>query len=384
MAIDTAFNPATTKSAPSQGPKRIGILTGGGDCPGLNAVIRAVTRTARSVYDATVIGIEDGFEGLLAGRMRELDYNEVFYLIGEGGTVLGTTNRGDPWHFPVVGSDGQVTITDVSSQIVRRIQEAALDVLIVVGGDGSMHIAHRLSGLGVPVVGVPKTIDNDLSATDQTFGFDTAVGIVSEAIDRLQTTASSHHRVMVIEVMGRDAGWIALAGGLAGGADTILLPEIPFQWPSVFRHVQHRAMRGRRFSIVCVAEGARLPEGGEVVQAMDRRRTDARQLGGIGAVVARRIEEGTGRETRVTVLGHLQRGGSPSAFDRILATRFGVAAAHCACQGQSGVMVALRGVDIDVVPIADSVQALRTVPPDHPLVQTARAIGIRFGDEVAT
>ena len=363
-------------------PARIGLLTGGGDCPGLNAVIRGFTRTARGSYGVTVVGIEDGFEGLLEGRMRELDYGEVAGLIGEGGTVLGTTNKGDPWHYPLRGADGAVTIGDVSSRMLERVREAALDALVVVGGDGSMHIAQRIVGLGVPVVGVPKTIDNDLSATDTTFGFDTAVSIVSEAIDRLTTTASSHHRVMVIEVMGRYAGWIALAGGLAGGADTILIPEIAFRWESVFRHVRARAMRGRRYSIVCVAEGAKLPEGGEVVKAFDRRRTDARQLGGIGAVVARRIEEGTGLETRVTVLGHLQRGGTPTAYDRILATRFGVAAAECACRGESGVMVALRGTEIVPVPIADAIAALRTVPVDHPMVRAARAVGTRFGDEV--
>lgn len=363
-------------------PRRIGLLTGGGDCPGLNAVIRGFTRAARGTWGATVVGIEDGFEGLVEGRMRELDYQEVAGLIGEGGTMLGTTNKGDPWHYPVRGDDGTVTIRDVSARALERVREARLDALAVVGGDGSMHIAQRLGGLGVPVIGVPKTIDNDLSATDTTFGFDTAVSIVSEAIDRLTTTASSHHRVMVIEVMGRYAGWIALAGGMAGGADTILIPEIPFGWEAVFRHVRHRAMRGRRFSIVCVAEGAKLPEGGEVVQGIDPRRTDARQLGGVGAVVARRIEEGTGLETRVSVLGHLQRGGTPTAYDRILATRFGVAAAEAACRGESGVMVALRGTDIVTVPIADAIATLRTVPPAHPWVAAARAVGTRFGDEV--
>jgi 6-phosphofructokinase 1 len=360
---------------------RIGLLTGGGDCPGLNAVIRAVTRTARGSHGATVIGIEDGFEGLLTGRMRELDYSEVAGLISEGGTMLGTTNKGDPWHFPLRAADGTESIADVSLQVLERIRQQRLDVLVVVGGDGSMHIAKRFVDLGVRVVGVPKTIDNDLAATDTTFGFDTAVSIVSEAIDRLQTTASSHHRVMVIEVMGRYAGWIALAGGLAGGADTILIPEIAFNWESVFRHVRQRALRGRRFSIVCVAEGAKLPDGGEVVKRFDQRRTDARQLGGIGALVAARIEEGTGLETRVTVLGHLQRGGSPTAYDRVLATRFGVAAAESACRGESGVMVALRGTEIVTVPIADAIATLRTVPPDHSLVAAARAVGTRFGDE---
>ena len=361
--------------------QRLGILTGGGDCPGLNAVIRAVAKTAMNDYGATAIGIEDGFEGFVHGRMRELENRDVSGIVNLGGTILGTSNMGDPWHFPLRGADGAIEIRDVSARMLERVREAGLDALVVVGGDGSMHIADRFAGLGVPVVGVPKTIDNDLSATDTTFGFDTAVSIVSEAIDRLTTTASSHHRVMVIEVMGRYAGWIALAGGMAGGADTILIPEIPFRWDAVCRHVRHRAMRGRRFSIVCVAEGAKLPEGGEVVQAIDTRRTDARQLGGIGAVVARRIEAQTGLETRVTVLGHLQRGGTPTAYDRILATRFGVAAAQAACRGASGVMVALRGTDIVTVPIAEAIASLRTVPPGHPLVEAARAVGTRFGDE---
>jgi len=230
---------------------------------------------------------------------------------------------------------------------------------------------------------VPKTIDNDLAATDTTFGFDTAVSVVTEAIDRLTTTASSHHRVMVIEVMGRTAGWIALAGGLAGGADTILIPEIPFEWEAVFRHVKHRAQRGRRFSIICVAEGIRLPGQGEVLQSLDRQRTDARRFGGAGAEVARQIEAGTGLEARTTVLGHLQRGGSPTAYDRILATRFGVEAARRACQGESGIMVALRGTEVVSVPLAQAAGAVRTVPPDHPMVLAARAVGTRFGDETA-
>jgi phosphofructokinase-like protein len=363
-------------------PRRIGLLTGGGDCPGLNAVIRAFTRTARGLHGVTVIGIEDGFEGLYEGRMRELDYNAVAGLVAEGGTVLGTTNKGDPWHFPLRGERGEVVIADVSARVLERIREAGLDALAVVGGDGSMHIAQRIADLGVPVVGIPKTIDNDLGATDVTFGFDTAVSIVAEAIDRLTTTASSHHRVMVVEVMGRHAGWIALAGGIAGGADTILIPEIPFRWDALSRHLLQRAGRGRRFSIVCVAEGAALPEGAQVVQEIDVRRTDAKRLGGIGAAVAQRIEQDTGLETRVTVLGHLQRGGSPSAFDRILATRFGVEAAECACRGESGVMVALRGTQIVTVPIAEAIATHRTVPPGHPMVQAARAVGTRFGDEV--
>ena len=360
--------------------RRVGLLTGGGDCPGLNAVIRAVTRTVRA-QGARVLGIEDGFEGLVEGRAHEIDWRDVAGIVGQGGTILGTSNKGDPFRYPTVGPDGKVVVADMSQKALHNVERWGLDALVVVGGDGSMSIAERFMKLGVNVVGVPKTIDNDLAATDVTFGFDTAAAIVGESIDRLHTTASSHHRVMVIEVMGRYAGWIALAGGMAGGADVILIPEIPFRWESVFRAVRDRATRGRRFSIVCVAEGAQLPEGGEVVQAYDEKRTDAKRLGGIGAVVAERIEEGTGLETRVTVLGHLQRGGSPTSHDRVLATRFGVAAAQYACAGRFGVMAALRGTEIVPVPIAEAAGRQRLVPPDHQLVGAARAVGTSFGDE---
>ncbi len=255
--------------------------------------------------------------------MHELVPNEVSGILGLGGTILGTSNKGDPWHYPVETAEGKLEIHDVSYKALRNIERWGLDALVAVGGDGTMHIASRLVAGGVHVVGVPKTIDNDVAATDVTFGFDTAVSVVSAAIDRLTTTASSHHRVMVVEVMGRYAGWIALMGGVAGGADVILLPEIPFNWEAVFRKVNERHSEGKRFSIVCVAEGAHLPQGGEVIQELDIRRTDAKRLGGIGAVVAEAIEKGTGDETRVMVLGHLQRGGSPTAADRLLATGFG-------------------------------------------------------------
>lgn len=361
--------------------KRIGLLTGGGDCPGLNAVIRAVTKTAMGEYGATIVGIEDGFEGLVEGRMRELSNRQVSGILSLGGTLLGTSNKGDPWHYPVEVAHGKIAIQDTSFKALRNITQWGLDALIAVGGDGTMHIADKFCGLGIKVVGVPKTIDNDLSATDMTFGFDTAVSIVCEALDRLHTTASSHHRVIVLEVMGRYAGWIALAGGVSGGADLILLPEIPFTWEAVFRKINARATQGKRFSLVCVAEGAKLPGGSEVVKALDIKRTDAKQLGGIGAEVARRIEENTGVETRVTVLGHLQRGGSPTAFDRILATRLGTHAAHCVCQGEYGVMAALRNGQIISVPIKETIAQLRTVPPDHQLIQAARAVDTSFGDE---
>lgn len=361
--------------------KRIGILTGGGDCPGLNAVIRAVAKTAMNDYGAEVVGIEDGFEGLVEGHMHEMSNREVSGIINLGGTVLGTSNKGDPWHYPEEGPDGNTQIVDASRKAVRNYERWGLEALIAIGGDGTMNISHKLAQLGVRIVGVPKTIDNDLAATDQTFGFDTAVSVVTEAIDRLHTTASSHHRVMVLEVMGRYAGWIALAGGVAGGADIILLPELPFRWDSVKKKVMERSTRGKRFSIVCVAEGAKCPDIGEVVHSYDVKRTDSKQLGGVGEFVARQITEGTGLETRVTVLGHLQRGGSPTAYDRILGTKFGVLACRLAAEGRFGTMVALHGAVIEPVLIADAISKLKTVGPDDQLVLAARAVGTSFGDD---
>ncbi|MCX7008837.1 MAG: ATP-dependent 6-phosphofructokinase [Kiritimatiellaeota bacterium] len=361
---------------------RIGILTGGGDCPGLNAVVRAVGKTVMHEYGATVIGIEDGFEGLVEGRMREINNRDVSGILNLGGTILGTSNMGDPWHYPVEVASGKIEIQDTSYKAIRNFQQAGLDVLVAVGGDGTMHIADKLGDLGLKVVGVPKTIDNDLAATDMTFGFDTAVGVVCEALDRLHTTASSHHRVMVVEVMGRYAGWIALTGGVAGGADVLLIPELPFTWEAICRKVLERARNGKRFSLVCVAEGAKLPDGSEVIKSLDNKRTDAKQLGGIGAEVARQIEIRTNLETRVTVLGHLQRGGSPTAFDRVLATRLGVHAAHCACRGPYGVMAALHNNVIISVQIKDAIAKLRTVPADNQLVLAARSLGVSFGDEI--
>ncbi len=360
--------------------KRLGILTGGGDCPGLNAVIRAVAKSAMHEGGYEVLGIEDGFEGLVEGRVRRLSNADVSGILTVGGTILGTSNKGDPWHYPVKGPDGRVTIEDTSAQAMAHYRDWGLDALITIGGDGTMTITHKLAGLGANVVGVPKTIDNDLEATDYTFGHDSAVYVATEAIDRLHTTASSHHRVMVIEVMGRYAGWIALSAGLAGGADVILIPELPFQWEVVGRRIVERSKRGKRFSIVCVAEGAQTPDRGEIVKAYDAKRTDAKQLGGIGEVVARRIAEDTGLETRFTVLGHLQRGGSPTPFDRILATGFGVMACRLARGGEFGRMAALRGNHVDSVPIQDAIARLKRVAPDSQKVQAARAVGTSFGD----
>ncbi len=361
--------------------RTMGILTGGGDCPGLNAVIRAVTKTAINDYGIRVIGINDGFEGFIGGHMQELQNSDVSGILDQGGTILGTSNKGDPWHFPVEEPDGQTRIVDSSHYAMKHYKQWGLDVLVAVGGDGTMTICNKLAALGANVVGVPKTIDNDLSATDLTFGFDTAVLVATEAIDRLHTTASAHHRVMVIEVMGRDAGWIALTAGLAGGADVILIPEISFRWESICRKVIDRNSRGKRFSIVCVAEGAKCPDIGEVVRSYDVKRTDARQLGGVSEVIARKITEMAGLETRVTVLGHLQRGGTPTAFDRVLATKFGVAACRLAAEGKFGQMVALRGATIEPVLIKDAISRQKLVTQENQTVLAARAVGTSFGDE---
>ncbi len=361
--------------------KRIGVTTGGGDCPGLNAVIRAVAKSAMDKYNATVIGIEDGFEGFVEGRMHELTNKEVSGILALGGTILGTSNKGDPFHYPVEDLNGNVKIENESARVVRNYRRWGLDAIVAIGGDGTMHICHQLMDMGLNIIGVPKTIDNDLSATDVTFGYDSALYIATEAIDRLHTTASSHHRVMVIEVMGRYAGWIALGAGLAGGADIILIPEIPFKWESIFNKVKERSLRGKRFSIVCAAEGAKPEDGDMVVKEMDRRRTDAVRLGGIAELIGHRISNDTGLETRVTVLGHLQRGGSPTPFDRILSTKFGFKACELAAEGKFGYMVALRGTEIIAVPIKEAIDEQKLVQFDCQAIQAARAIGTSLGDE---
>jgi 6-phosphofructokinase 1 len=359
--------------------KRIGILTGGGDCPGLNAVIRGVTKPALD-YGLKVFGILDGFEGLVEGKAHELYNKDVSGILATGGTILGSSNKGDPFHWPEE-IDGTIKIVDRSKDAYKNYQAWNLDALIAIGGDGTMHISQKLSEMGMNIVGVPKTIDNDLEATDQTFGHASAVYVVTEALDRLHTTASSHHRVMVIEVMGRYAGWIALHGGLAGGADIILIPEIPFDWEIVYDRVLMRNMMGKRFSIVCVAEGAKPKDGGLITKGTDIKRTDPVQLGGIGEYVAKKISENTGLETRYTVLGHLQRGGSPTPFDRILSTKFGVAAINLAIKGQFGKMVALKGSEIKSVKIIDAISRQKLVKPNDQAVMAASAVGVSFGTE---
>src|SRR3972149_6473691 len=358
--------------------RRIGILTGGGDCPGLNAVIRGVTKPAQD-YGMTVYGIIDGFEGLVEGRARELNDTDVSGILARGGTILGSSNKGDPFHWPVeVGK--KIEIQDKAEAAIKNYQTWNLDALIAIGGDGTMHICNKLSQMGLNIVGVPKTIDNDLDATDVTFGHDSAVYVVMMALDRLHTTASSHHRVIVVEVMGRYAGWIALNGGLAGGADIILLPEFPFSWEKIYDKILKRELMGKRFSLVCVAEGASPKDGKMVLKGTDIRRHDPRQLGGIGEVVAKKIEENTKRETRVTVLGHLQRGGSPTPFDRILATKFGFFAIDLAARKKFGRMVALKGNEVKNVKIEEAISRQKLVKPDTQALIAAKGIGISFGE----
>jgi len=359
--------------------KTIAILTGGGDCPGLNAVIRGVVRSAVLEHNWRVIGIEDGFDGLVGEpRWRELTLESVRGILPRGGTILGTSNRGNPLAYPVE-NNGEVHLVDVSAEVVKNFQHLGAEALIAVGGDGTLKIARALQEKGIPMVGVPKTIDNDLRGTDVTFGYNTAVNIVTEALDRLHSTAESHHRVMVVEVMGRDAGWIALEAGLAGSADVILIPEIPFSLQAVCAAIQRRKERGSKFSIVVASEGA-FPAGGDkVVKVSETENFGVERLGGIGAYVANEISEMMRIETRVVVLGHVQRGGTPSPFDRILGSRFGVKAVELIEQGQFGRMVSLQGRNVSSVDIVDAVDSLNRVEPNGDLVRSAEALGIMLG-----
>jgi ATP-dependent phosphofructokinase / diphosphate-dependent phosphofructokinase len=358
--------------------RRVGILTGGGDCPGLNAVIRAVSKALMLNQSIEVIGFEDGFEGLIENRHRRLHWNDVSGILQQGGTILGTSNKANPFA-QIVHENGRSHTIDVSDQVIRNAEQVGIDALVCIGGDGSMTIAKGLMAKGLPVVGVPKTIDNDLFGTEYTFGYDTAVSIASEAIDRIHTTAQSHHRVMLIEIMGRYAGWLALGAGLAGGADVILIPEIEYDLDAIVKIVAERGSRGRRFSIIAVAEGAK-PRGGEMtVQRIVADSPDQVRLGGISIKLCADIEAATKLEARATILGHLQRGGTPTAFDRILATRYGVAAAELVMKGEFGRMVALQGGLITHVSIDEIGGRTRTVEPDHELVRIALATGVSMG-----
>lgn len=358
---------------------RIGILTGGGDAPGLNAVIRAVVKTASLRYGCQVLGIRDGFDGFLQpDGVFPMTPEAVRGILPRGGTILGTANRGNPFARKVEQND-QIIVLDTSEQVIGAIQAAELDSLIVVGGDGTLHIAMELFQKGVPVIGVPKTIDNDINGTELTFGFDTALATATDAIDKLHTTAESHHRVMVVELMGRDAGFITLYAGLAGGADVILIPEIPFHFDLVCEKVNDRIRRGTPFSIIAVSEGAR-PAGEQQVYAIPGDEVYTPRLGGIGQLVANYIAQNCRTEARLTVLGHLQRGGSPTPFDRVLATRFGAAAARLANQQGFGRMVALRDGHIIDISLEEALAVPKRVDLQGDAVKTARDVGISLGD----
>jgi len=359
--------------------KRLGILTGGGDAPGLNAVIRAAVKTALFEYDCEILGIRNGLDGFVEENgVIPLDLETVRGILPRGGTILGAANRGNPFSRKVERG-GKVVVEDQTQEIVEAIRSYRLDALIVAGGDGTLAMGERLFEHGIPVIGVPKTIDNDVGGTDYTFGFDTAVNMAMEAIDRLHTTAEAHHRVMILELMGRDAGFIALTAGLAGGADVILIPEIPFEMKYICQKIMNRVQRGTYFSIISAAEGAK-PVGEKQRFAIAGDEITLPRLGGIGQWVAKSLEENCGVETRVTVLGHLQRGGSPTAFDRQLATRFGSAAVRLAAEGKFGHMVALRGAEVVDVSLADALKHPKHVNVNGDMVRTARALGITLGD----
>lgn len=364
--------------------RRIALSTGGGDAPGLNAVIRAASLAAHD-RGWEVVGIRDGFNGLLfpdeydGDGVVELSRQRVRSIVHQGGTILGTTNRGNPTRYPVTQPDGTVVEVDRTDELLQRFAEHGIDALISIGGDGSLGIAHHMHQHGLRVIGVPKTIDNDLEATVSTFGFDSAVSFATECIDRLFSTATSHGRVIVVEVMGRYAGWIALHAGIASGAHAILIPEIPFDLDPVASTIAHRHQNGSKFSIVVVAEGA-TPIGGGHTTIEAAGAGQAERLGGIGHKVAEELERLTGKEARTVVLGHLLRGGSPTSFDRILAMRFGAAAVRALADGADGVMVCLANDRVEYVPLAQVSGRQKKVPLDSDTVRTAREMGISFGD----
>lgn len=359
--------------------KRLGILTGGGDCPGLNAVIRSVTKAAIR-YGYEVIGFRDGYQGLVDNRFLPLHDALVSGILTQGGTILGASNKTNPYRWIVPRASKKDQRSDVSKTAIRTYRKQRLSGLIVTGGDGTMGIAHRLEQDGLRIIGIPKTIDNDLPGTDVTFGFETAVITATEAIDKIHTTAQSHHRAMVIEVMGRYAGWIALYAGVAGGGDIILIPEIPYRLKHVIEKIKMRRKMGKRFSIIVVSEGAKPAGGSYTIQKMYKTRTDPIRLGGIGNKIAEELERAK-IEARAVVLGHVQRGGSPTPFDRILATRFGTEAVNLAAQDRFGRMVVYRNREIFNISLEEAAGSLKLVPPDHPLITSARVVGTCFGDQ---
>ena len=361
--------------------RRIGVLTGGGDCPGLNAVIRAVTKTAIYEHGLEVWGIEDGYLGLIRNRMRRLDPDDVSNILTRGGTILGTSNKANPAHFAVAtGTDGKPIFQDVTPRVLEHIAERRLDAIVCIGGDGTMTGAARLVEHGVPCVGVPKTIDNDLMHTEITFGFETAVNTATEALDRIHTTASSHHRVMIVELMGRNAGWLTLHSGLASGADVILIPEIPFDTDAVCDFCVQRNRQGKSFTIIAISEGAAPAGGDQVVKRMIADSPDPIRLGGISQILSKQIEERTRLECRATILGHVQRGGSPIAADRVLATVFGHKAIELILSDKIGELVVMQHAQISSVPLAWVADRQRLVPMDDPAIEAARGVGTCFGE----
>lgn len=359
--------------------KKIGILTAGGDCPGLNVVIRAVVKIAETEHDMKIIGFKDGYDGLIYNEFMPLRNREVSGILTQGGTILGTSNIANPYRY-AIKKGKEFIYKDLSRQAVSNYKKNALDALIAVGGDGTLSVALKLMKDGLNIVGVPKTIDNDLSETDLTFGYDSAVTTATEAIDKLHTTAQSHHRVMVVEVMGRYAGWIALGAGMAGGGDVILIPEIPYRIEKVCEKIAERSKRGKRFSIVVVAEGAR-PVGGKItVSRIIESSPDKIRLGGVANRLVEEIEKLTQIESRATILGHVQRGGIPTPFDRILATRYGARAVRLVMEGKFGRMAALRGNVMTDAPIGKAVGKLKLVSKDSGSVKCLKAMGVSFGD----
>ena len=361
--------------------RRIGVLTGGGDCPGLNAVIRAVTKAAIADHGLEVFGIEDGFLGLIENRIRPLAFDDVSNILDRGGTILGTSNKADPARY-LVGRDkgGEPIFEDVTDRVIRHVDGHRLDVLVCIGGDGTISGASRLVQHGLRIVGVPKTIDNDLAHTEVTFGFDTAVATAAEALDRIRTTASSHHRVMLVELMGRNAGWITLYAGAASGADIMLIPEIEFHLDSVCQRCVERSKSGKAYTLVAVSEGAKPAGGRVVVDRVVHESPDSIRLGGVSEVLCEQISTRTGLESRATILGHVQRGGKPTAHDRVLATQFGHRAVEMIVTGDFNRMVAMQCGRLNSVPIAEVADKQRLVPPDHPLIAACRATGVSFGD----
>lgn len=355
--------------------KRLGVLTGGGDCPGLNAVIRAVVKGAIYNHDIEVIGFNNGFRGLVENDASIINDFAVSGILNRGGTILGTSNRDNPFDYRPGGSDYLNTGKDRSAEAIANLKKWGIDCLVVIGGDGSLLLARRFSELGVPIIGIPKTIDNDLPATDVTFGFDSAVTTATEAIDKIHTTAESHHRVMVVEVMGRNAGWIALQAGMAGGGDIILIPELPFKYECIIGKIDERRTHGKKFSIIVVAEGA-YPAG---EKPLYQDRGGVKRLGGIGQLVSDEIEKRTGMESRATVLGHLQRGGSPTSYDRVLATRFGVKAVELFIKERFNEMVCLKANRIDSVSLEIATAGTKLVDPKSEQVHAALAVGTSFG-----